>query len=162
MMPARHQRIDRRKGNTAASRPTEKRGSTSRSHGKIRRLTGGLRRLSFGFLWRLSAAVTVMTAIAVAVIYKDLPDVSALLNGRSRGSVTFLTTHAEVFAWRGDQFGSGSRAGSVSLYLRDAVLTTEDKRFHSHFGINPHGVGSAARINLREGADPSLDAGGQP
>ncbi|MBZ0123589.1 MAG: PBP1A family penicillin-binding protein, partial [Roseovarius sp.] len=63
-------------------------------------------------------------------------------------------------AWRGDQFGGAVTADSVSPYLRDAVIATEDRRFYRHFGISPQGVVGAILINLREGRGPFSGHGG--
>ncbi|MBP9049201.1 MAG: penicillin-binding protein, partial [Tabrizicola sp.] len=83
--------------------------------------------------------------------YAQLPDVTDLIDGRARGSVTMLDRNGEVFAWRGETFGGMVTADSVSPWLHDAVVATEDKRFYWHFGISPRGIASAIRINLSEG-----------
>jgi penicillin-binding protein 1A len=75
-----------------------------------------------------------------------------VVDGRARGSVTMLDREGEVFAWRGETFGGMITAESVSPYLHDAVVATEDRRFYWHFGISPRGIASAIRINLSEGA----------
>jgi penicillin-binding protein 1A len=41
--------------------------------------------------------------------------------------------------------------GSVPKALRDAVIATEDKRFYSHFGIDPIGIARALYQNYRLG-----------
>ncbi|MDR9394090.1 MAG: PBP1A family penicillin-binding protein [Roseovarius sp.] len=92
--------------------------------------------------------------------YTKLPDVSELLDGRARGSVTLLDRDGEVFAWRGDQFGGIVTAQTVSKHLRNAVVATEDKRFYWHPGIDPIGIASAIRINLSEGRGPLSGHGG--
>jgi penicillin-binding protein 1A len=98
--------------------------------------------------------------LSVGYVFTTLPNLSALLDGRARGSVTLLDREGDVFAWRGDQFGGAVRANTVSPYLRDAVVATEDKRFYSHLGISPRGVASAVRINLSEGRGPLSGHGG--
>ncbi len=117
-------------------------------------------RLVWGVGWRVGALVFIVTALAVIYYAATLPPVSALVDGRSRGSVTLLDRDNTVFAWRGEQFGGQISADTVSPHLRNAVVATEDKRFYSHFGLSPRGVASAVRINLAEGRGPLSGNGG--
>ncbi|WP_417672587.1 transglycosylase domain-containing protein [Pseudodonghicola sp.] len=128
--------------------------------GMIRRLIGGLFRLVWGFSWRIGMVVVLLIAAGVGYQYTQLPDMTALLDGRARGSVTLLDRDGKVFAWRGDQFGGVVTTETVSPYLKHAIIATEDKRFYHHFGISPRGVLSAVAINLREGRGPLSGHGG--
>ena len=117
-------------------------------------------RLIWAVTWRVGLVSALVLAGAVGYIYKDLPPVEALLDGRARGSVTMLDREGQVFAWRGDQFGGVVTAQSVSPHLKNAIIATEDKRFYRHFGVSPRGVASAIRINLSEGRGPLSGHGG--
>ncbi|NNE79631.1 MAG: PBP1A family penicillin-binding protein [Silicimonas sp.] len=117
-------------------------------------------RLIWGIGWRITALVTLAIMGAVLFYTATLPPVSALVDGRSRGSVTLLDRDGKVFAWRGEQFGGQITANSVSPHLKNAVIATEDKRFYGHFGISPRGIASAVRINLSEGRGPLSGHGG--
>lgn len=117
-------------------------------------------RLVWGFTWRIGMVVCGLIGLAVAFQYARLPEVSAYLDGRARGSVTLLDREGEVFAWRGDQFGGVVTADTVSPHLKNAIVATEDKRFYRHFGISPRGIASAVRINLSEGRGPLSGHGG--
>ncbi|MEP1328214.1 PBP1A family penicillin-binding protein [Pseudophaeobacter sp.] len=119
-----------------------------------------LLRLIWGFTWRVGMICLALVALAVGYQYVNLPEVSALLDGRARGSVTMLDRDGAVFAWRGDQFGGVVTADTVSPHLKNAIVATEDKRFYRHFGISPRGVASAVRINLSEGRGPLSGHGG--
>ncbi|MCV2889620.1 transglycosylase domain-containing protein [Ruegeria aquimaris] len=135
--------------------------SPRRSGGNfITRFFGWLFGLVWGLIWRTGMIVVLLVGLAIALIYSTLPDVSALLDGRARGSVTLMDRDDKVFAWRGDQFGGVITTDTVSPHLKNAVLATEDKRFYYHFGISPRGVASAVRINLREGRGPLSGHGG--
>jgi penicillin-binding protein 1A len=117
-------------------------------------------RLVWGITWRSTAIVALILALATAYFAAQLPPVEALLDGRARGSVTFLDREGTVFAWRGETFGGQITADTVSPYLHDAVVATEDKRFYRHFGISPRGIASAIRINMSEGRGPLSGNGG--
>lgn len=120
------------------------------------------------FIWRLFFGITIRVVVVVALIlgtatfyfYSQLPEVTALLDGRTRGSVTMLDRNDKVFAWRGETFGGQITASNVSPYLREAIIATEDRRFYNHFGVSPRGIASAIRINLTEGRGPFSGNGG--
>ncbi|MEM8553339.1 MAG: PBP1A family penicillin-binding protein [Pseudomonadota bacterium] len=116
-------------------------------------------RLLWAVAWRVGAVAGLLLAVAVAIIYASLPPSEDLLDGRARGSVTLMDHSGDVFAWRGDQYDVVS-SGSVSPYLRNAIIATEDRRFHFHPGIDPIGVIGAIRINLSEGRGALQGHGG--
>jgi 1A family penicillin-binding protein len=105
--------------------------------------------------WRIGARIALGLALALGVAvwhyFEQLPEASALLDGRSRGSVTMLDRDGQVFAWRGDQFGGVLRAREASPFLVNAVVATEDRRFFSHWGVDPIGLARAMAANLRAG-----------
>jgi penicillin-binding protein 1A len=108
-------------------------------------------RMIWSVLWRVTAVGALVLGGIVMYFYAQLPPLTDLLDGRARGSVTMLDRNGEVFAWRGETFGGQITADTVSQYLHDAVVATEDKRFYWHMGISPRGIASAVRINLSEG-----------
>jgi len=103
--------------------------------------------------WWISLRVAVVSFLvlggAVLYYYASLPAVDELLDGRERGSVVMTDRSGEVFAWRGEQFGGNLSAGASSPHLVNAVVATEDRRFMSHFGIDPIGVVRAAVANFQ-------------
>lgn len=117
-------------------------------------------RLGWFLAWRTAFMLLLVVALSTLYFYLKLPDPEALVDGRTKGSVTMLDRNGEVFAWRGDQFGGLIRTQTVSPYLLHAVIATEDKRFYRHFGISPRGIASAIRINLSEGRGPLSGNGG--
>ena len=131
-----------------------------RQHGFILGSFLFLWRVFWGITWRVSAVGALILGGFVWYYYAQLPAMDELVDGRARGSVTMLDRNGEVFAWRGETFGGMVTAESVSPYLHDAVVATEDKRFYWHFGISPRGVASAIKINLSEGRGPFEGNGG--
>ena len=131
------------------------RGKTpARRLGVVERLSRWVFRKIFGLVWWVSLRVAVLTGLvlggATLYYYAQLPQMSALLDGRDRGSVTLLDRSGDVFAWRGDQY-QVVRAQSASPHLVNAVIATEDKRFYSHFGLDPKGIARAMVQNYRAG-----------
>ncbi|WP_138469019.1 transglycosylase domain-containing protein [Poseidonocella sp. HB161398] len=114
----------------------------------------------WGLGWRMAVFAGLILGGWVAVVYSTLPPVSQLMDGRVRGSVTLLDRSGETFAWRGDQFGGGVHADSVSPDLKHAIVATEDRRFYRHPGVDPIGILGAMRINMAEGRGPLSGNGG--
>ncbi len=160
------------RGKTIARTSTRRKPASRRSRRKSGRppsgpirgaVTGMFRwiwRVIWGLTWRLGAVIGLLVGLGIAYDYSTLPELSELLDGRARGSVTMLDDNGEVFAWRGEQFGGVVTADTVSPYLKNAIVATEDRRFYRHFGISPRGVLGAVRINLREGRGPLSGNGG--
>lgn len=121
-------------------------------------------RWALRILWALSWRIGLVTALIIGgfsfYFASQMPPVEALIDGRSRGSVTMTDLRGDIFAWRGDQFGGMITTQTVSPYLRDAVVASEDKRFYRHFGISPRGIASAVRININAGRGPLSGNGG--
>ena len=138
--------------------------SAIRKHGLILGLIIGLWtliwRVVWGVAWRSTAVLATVLALATLYFASQLPAVTALLDGRARGSVTLLDRDGQVFAWRGETFGGQITSENVSPFLHNAVIATEDKRFYRHFGISPRGIAGAVRINLSEGRGPLSGNGG--
>ncbi len=136
----------------------------ARKRGLIERLVFG----TIGLLWRFVWGITKVTVVTLALIlgvavsyfYAQLPPMADLIDARAKGSVTLLDQDDKVFAWRGETFGGMITAETVSPYLKNAVVATEDRRFYRHFGISPRGIASAIRINLSEGRGPLEGNGG--
>ncbi len=118
-------------------------------------------RTVWGVVWRVTAVVGAVVVGATMYFYAQLPeDPAALMDGRAKGSVTLLDRDGQPFAWRGETYGGQIDSYSVSPYLRNAVVASEDKRFYWHLGVSPRGIASAIMINLREGRGPLEGNGG--
>ena len=80
-----------------------------------------------------------------------LPDTSELTHAERRPSVTVLAADGSLLATFGDLFGQPLSLREMSPYLPKAVVATEDRRFYSHFGVDPIGLLRAASANLTAG-----------
>jgi penicillin-binding protein 1A len=80
-----------------------------------------------------------------------LPDTGDLIKTERRPSVTILAADGSLLTTFGDLFGQPLSLREMSPYLPKAVIATEDRRFYSHFGIDPIGLLRAAVANLAAG-----------
>ena len=135
--------------------PAQRKGRPKRSGGLLDRAIRAVLFFTLRWTWRVGSRVALGLALALGVAtwhyFGQLPEAEELLDGRSRGSVTMLDRTGQVFAWRGDQYGGALRAAEASPHLINAVIATEDRRFFSHFGLDPIGLARAMASNLRAG-----------
>ncbi|ATX64962.1 transglycosylase domain-containing protein [Roseinatronobacter bogoriensis] len=117
-------------------------------------------KLIWGVTWRLGATVAMLLFLASAYYYMVMPPLGDLLDARARGSVTMTDSSGNVFAWRGETFGGIITADTVSPYLKNAIIATEDRRFYSHLGVSPRGIAGAIRSNMQSGRSAFSGAGG--
>src|SRR6266404_182723 len=80
-----------------------------------------------------------------------LPDTSELTKAERRPSATILAADGSLLTTYGDLFGQPLTLKEMSPYLPKAVIATEDRRFYSHFGIDPLGLLRASFANLAAG-----------
>lgn len=156
----------------AATKPAPKRRTPKRGGGGGGRKGGGgilmwpvhlvmwIMRLIWRLMWKGTVVVALIIGLAVFYFASTMPELNTMLDGRAKGSVTILDRYGQVYAWRGDQRGGTVTTETVSPYLSNAVVASEDKRFYRHLGLSPRGIASAIRINLREGRGPLSGHGG--
>jgi penicillin-binding protein 1A len=137
-------------GAAMTRRRTPARGGKPRPH----RLRGGMRRL-LGSALRLAILLLLWAVIlgggAIAYFAVTLPDTSQLTVAQRRPTVTILAEDGSMLANLGDLFGEPLTLKEMSAFLPKAVIATEDRRFYSHFGIDPIGLMRAAFTDLRAG-----------
>jgi penicillin-binding protein 1A len=97
-------------------------------------------------LWALIASGGLLAYFALT-----LPDTSQLAVAARRPSVAILAVDGSTIATLGDLFGRPLLLREMSSDLPKAVIATEDRRFYSHFGIDPIGMVRAALADLRAG-----------
>ncbi|MGF1554464.1 MAG: transglycosylase domain-containing protein [Paracoccaceae bacterium] len=140
----------RRRARRESDQP-QGRHAAPRGDGPLLRLARFVRRVIWRLGLRLALAGVAVLLVATAWSYLTLPAVDELFDGRGGGSVTMLDRNGNVFAWRGEQYGGEIRAREVSPHLIHAIVATEDRRYWSHPGIDPIGLGRAMLTNLRAG-----------
>jgi len=140
----------RRRGSKASSaaRASRPRDAAAPARRLGRRVARGLVRLALlAAIWCTVAAVLLLGWQATR-----LPDISRLDDHDRRGGIRMIALDGTDFAQYGDVHDTPVAAGRLPGAVVDALLAIEDRRFRSHFGVDPLGVLRAAYVNLREGA----------
>ncbi|WP_244909324.1 transglycosylase domain-containing protein [Nitrospirillum viridazoti] len=87
----------------------------------------------------------------VAYFAYDLPEISQVAQFQRRPAVTVLAADGSKLARFGDMRGETLEVSEISPDLVHAVLAVEDRRFYSHFGVDPIGIARAAWTDYRTG-----------
>ncbi|HMH65469.1 MAG TPA: transglycosylase domain-containing protein, partial [Rhizomicrobium sp.] len=81
----------------------------------------------------------------------SLPDVRSLMITGPSQDVTILDDRGRLIARRGLTQGAMVKAEDLPDYVSNAFIAIEDRRFRSHIGIDPIGLGRAAFQNMMTG-----------
>lgn len=97
-------------------------------------------------IWGFVAGLGVLAYFAY-----DLPRVDSVETMTRQPSVTIVSAEGTRLASFGDVYGAVVTLDDLPPYLPMAVLATEDRRFYSHFGLDPFGLARAMVANVRAG-----------
>ncbi|MBX9787122.1 MAG: penicillin-binding protein, partial [Alphaproteobacteria bacterium] len=81
----------------------------------------------------------------------DLPDITKLQQTERRPSITVLAKDGTKLATYGDLHGQMVDLKKLPPYVVQALLSIEDRRFYSHFGVDVLGLLRAIWVNYRAG-----------
>jgi penicillin-binding protein 1A len=146
----------RRKASERASEPdgeaprARKRPAVSRASSK--RKSKGRARFGIGRLFYWGAVLGLWGAIALAgvTIYAGahLPAIQALEIPKRPPTIEITGLDGSVLATRGEMAGANVSLKELPPYLPQAFIAIEDRRFYSHYGVDPWGILRAAVTNI--------------
>jgi penicillin-binding protein 1A len=87
-------------------------------------------------------------ALALAVAYPSLPDVSDLADYRPKLPLRVYSSDSVLIGEFGEERRSFTPIGQIPPVMKNAVLSIEDARFYQHSGVDYIGVVRAALANL--------------
>ncbi len=149
-----HQTKKKPKAQKKAPASTRRQGR--RKAKKARRVAagGGIGRV-FGRMayWTLVLGVWGLIAVMGVVGYfaLTLPPPEELAVPERPANVMVVAADGTVLGNRGETGGEAVRLFELPPYLPKAVMAIEDRRFYSHFGIDPIGLVRAAATNFTRG-----------
>lgn len=103
--------------------------------------------------WGVAAAGIAILAGAAGTAFEamKLPSDGDLLIPKRPPNIAILDENGILIANRGDTGGAAVKIGSLPPYLPKAFVAIEDRRFYSHWGVDPMGVLRALTHNLSGG-----------
>lgn len=130
--------------------PRERKASAGRSGAKRRAKSRG--GFSLGRLVYWSAVLSLWGVIAVigVVIYvgAHLPPIQSLEIPKRPPTIQIVGIDGSMLAQRGEMAGANVALKDLPPYLPKAFIAIEDRRFYSHFGIDPVGILRALVTNV--------------
>ena len=113
------------------------------------------RRSLLGWLFRFTLALGFWAAIACAAtfafIWFTLAQKGVFQVPEREPGIMILASDGTELAQRGTFFGDSVNIEALPDYVPNAIIAIEDRRFYSHHGIDPWGLGRAMLSNLRGG-----------
>jgi penicillin-binding protein 1A len=94
-------------------------------------------------LWAVIAAIG-----GAAWIGAHLPPIQSLEIPKRPPSIQIVGLNGRVLATRGDMGGAAVSLKELPSYLPKAFIAIEDRRFYSHHGVDPLGIGRAFVANV--------------
>jgi penicillin-binding protein 1A len=113
-----------------------------------------VRRLFKGVLWLCGIAVAaaasllMVIAIAMAVAFPNLPDISDLSQYRPKLPLRVFSAEGDLIGEFGEERRNFTPIQAIPKVMTDAVLTIEDARFYQHGGVDYLGVVRAGLANV--------------
>jgi penicillin-binding protein 1A len=125
-------------------RPRAGRGRKRRSR---RRSRGGLVRL---FYWGVVLGLWAAIALVGVIVWvgAHLPPIQALEIPKRPPTIEIVGFDGSVLATRGEMPGANVSLKELPPYLPKAFIAIEDRRFYSHYGVDPWGIARAAVANV--------------
>ena len=105
-------------------------------------------------LWGLGLAaagvlsVVAVLAVALAVAYPNLPDISDLADYRPKLPLRVFSSEGILIGEFGEERRNLTPIATIPKVMKDAVLAAEDARFYEHGGVDYKGMVRAGLANL--------------
>ena len=105
-------------------------------------------------LWALGIAVAgvvaavCVVAVALAVAYPNLPDISELSDYRPKLPLRVFSSEGILIGEFGEERRNLTPISTVPKVMKDAVLAAEDARFYDHGGVDYKGMLRAGLANM--------------
>ncbi|AJY45435.1 transglycosylase domain-containing protein [Martelella endophytica] len=140
-------------GGGATAKPSKKKKGGGRKKSRSSAGNPLFRVLRFLSYWGCVAAVWGTIAVAGIVIYygAKLPPVDEWAVPERAPNVKIVATDGSLIANRGSTGGEALSLDEMSPYIPMAVVAIEDRRFYSHFGVDPIGLARAMATNIAHG-----------
>jgi penicillin-binding protein 1A len=98
----------------------------------------------------LLSFLALIIAVGVAVAY--LPSYGELTKRNDLGQmIRVRAANGQVLVQMGPSFGQWLSYEQIPAEMRAAMISTEDRRFRSHLGVDPIGIARSIQVRLQSG-----------
>jgi penicillin-binding protein 1A len=103
---------------------------------------------SIGLVLAGGLSLLLVVAVALAVAYPNLPDISDLSDYRPKLPLRIYSAEGDLLAEFGEERRNLTPIGEIPKVMTNAVLAIEDARFYQHGGVDYLGVLRAGLANV--------------
>jgi penicillin-binding protein 1A len=89
--------------------------------------------------------------IAVSVAYSTLPGYEELKQSPNGQMIRVRAADGTVIVSLGPSFGAWLPYEQIPTIMSDAMVSVEDRRFRSHFGVDPIGIARSVSVRIQRG-----------
>ena len=93
----------------------------------------------------------IVLTITVAVAYSTLPGYEQLKQSPNGQMIRVRAADGSVIVSLGPSFGAWLSFDQIPKIMSDAMVSIEDRRFRSHFGVDPIGIARSIGIRFQRG-----------
>jgi len=104
------------------------------------------------FLWGVAFGVLILlvVGIAVAMASRSLPSFNELMESEVGQTIVVRARDGSEIVTLGPSPGDWLASGEIPKVMKDAMISVEDRRFRSHFGIDPIGLARAVWVAFHD------------
>src|SRR3954463_15551396 len=130
--------------------PRERKAGAGRSGAKRRSKSRGRFRIGRLFYWGAVLGLWAAIAVVGVVVWvgAHLPAIHSLTIPKRPPTIQIVGLDGSVLASRGEMAGANVSLKDLPPYLPKAFIAIEDRRFYSHYGVDPVGIARAAVTNI--------------
>src|SRR5690348_6150154 len=106
------------------------------------------------FIWggALFLLAVIIVGAAVMVTAQSLPTFNDMKSSQNAQTIVVRARDGTELISLGPSYGKWLKYNQIPQVMRDAMVSVEDRRFRSHFGVDPIGIARAAWIRDTEGS----------
>jgi len=140
----------RKSDDTGSEPPSEHKAPVSRTGTKRRSKSHIRRNIGRVLYWGAVLGLWVMIAVVGVVVWvgAHLPPIQSLEIPKRPPTIQIVGIDGSVLAQRGEMAGANVALRDLPPYLPKAFIAIEDRRFYSHFGVDPIGIARAVVANV--------------
>lgn len=104
------------------------------------------------FVWGGAVALLGVLALGTAVYFaaRSMPAYSTLMSSQVGQTIVVRARNGSEIVSLGPSYGEWLNSDEIPQVMKDAMVAVEDRRFHSHFGIDPLGLARALFVAFRD------------